>query len=334
MDAILSSKDQSRESAVCGERDEVRKLLQMYLDVLGDSEAEPAISIMGFVRLIKGYIIWALYLEFATPVLGVINLFIFLLNRFVGSKISYRGHSVLSVVGQPFRSLHNGEISALKFLTLGYVTKLFVSYHIQRRLDRLESALKTIELRELLRAKDDGSEPAICKSFELLAKFRDNLSSQVKLKFLLLFTPYLPALIKLAVPEDRKTLISHLATWSRGRSGELLVFYSITLCTYALWVFVSSFIRKRELMNNRGVYAEETQLFQLLNGTRPREFPLDLVGWLTVIVLGTIPNWFYLYFQSSQHPQFHLSIVNCGQFVLIIVPFVYALYRRSRVGNW
>lgn len=332
---LLSFPKPNADIRVPDDRDELLRLLEKYLDVLSDSDSEPTISFIGFAHLIKSYFIWALCLYVAIPIFALINPFIFLLNRVTGRKIEYRGREVFAIVARPFRSLHDGEIPALKFLTLGYVTKLFVSYHIAQRLDALSSALKSIELRESMRRKDIGTRAEICNRLELMAKFRGTLFKGLELKFVLLLAPYLPVLIKFVTPANSKILASHLYIWLRGYNSFLV--RALPLLAYTLWVFVSSFIRKRELMNNRGIYAEEDRVFQLLHTMRTREFPVDLVGWQVFIVLATIPTLLHFYEFRQQHSLARVQLGILANFlvnlILLLSLFVYALYRRRRIGN-
>ncbi len=124
-------------------------LLLRYIAAIGEVANDPAISVKSFFVLYGKLFWWELNL-FVLPIIVIINIFIFFWNRFAKQRKSYvLGVSIRYTVAA-IKSFHDGEIPLLKFLTLRFVTDMFVVYHIRRRAERISLGLQNQELVRLL----------------------------------------------------------------------------------------------------------------------------------------------------------------------------------------
>ncbi len=159
---------------------------------------------------------------------------------------------------------------------------------------------------------------------------------------LLLLVPYIPIVFKLIDIQKSKDIFVRAYEWLSSPtvlSGKTILVLS-TSVLYGMWVFVSSFIRKREIMRRNDIYPLEQKLFAKLAVPSICEFPLDLVLWGLFYLVLTLPLAIQL--------RLRLQMMNIAQgptsegaplwqilpgLVLWSLPFIYAFYRRLRARN-
>jgi hypothetical protein len=125
------------------------------------------------------------------PLVLLVNVYIFLWNRFAHKKKTYVMGVFVRDTLAALQSLHEGEIFLLKFLTLRFVTDLLVSNHIRRRMERLALGLQNQELVLLISNEDAPRAASLRTESELVERFRSNLASRMKMEIgLLLLLDY------------------------------------------------------------------------------------------------------------------------------------------------
>jgi hypothetical protein len=313
-----------------------QQVLEKYLLVLEDVNGEPAISLKSFVLLYGKLLLWELSL-LLTPLVLIVNGCIYVWNKTRGQKRSYFGYLSFTLTSQGFKSLQDGDVPLMKFLTLRFVTSLFVEYHIRSRAEKLLSELRNRELKLLLAKPAATDLASVHTQVKMITKLRSNLRSRTRIEFgfLIFLAPYLPEVLKILTEHVAKGTESLSAALISLKHSVLFGEYSIVFVSffiYGLWIFVSSFIRQRELMNKHGVYICERQLFKTLAARPGWEFPLDLIGYCLFLLFTPA---FVLIQQLSAHRFPHRFLLNnMIVSLLFTIPFLYALYRRARRQNW
>lgn len=315
----------------------IRGLLSAYINAMSDVTLEPAISIKNLFILYGKFLLWGLGIYQLSIILPY-NLFVYVWNHFSTNKKGYWEGIFVRYSREAFHSLRDGEIPLLKSLTLRYMTELFVAYHIRRRIDRVSFELQNQELLQLI-SNDSLQNSSLKTDMEIVEKFRANLTSRIKLEIgiLLPLLAYLPAAIQLLGLDKSNDIIVRIYHWlflPGGHSIKMLLWFLFTFQSL-IWIFASGFIRQREIMRQQNVYACEQHLFRELGVAPIREFPLDLVGWCLFLAFMGAPALIHLLFSSAnphaQNPGFYLA--QTISLVIYLLPFLYALHRRLRIGN-
>ena len=315
-----------------------RSLLLAYIGAMSDVALEPAISIKSFFISYGKLIAWELgflQLFFVLPY----SLFVFVWNHFSADKRAYSEGIFVRYSREAFHSLREGEIPLLKSLTLRYMTELFVAYHIRWRIDRVSFGLQNQEVLQLL-SGDNLQNSSLKTDTEIVEKFRPNFTSRIRLEIgiLLPLLAYLPAVIKFFDLDKNKDIFVRMYHWlflPSVHSTQMLISF-LFIFQSLIWIFASGFIRQREIMRQHNVYACEQHLFKELDVPPIREFPLDLVVWCLLLAFAYVPIWIRFLFSSAKLPESQragFSHLQTASLLIYLLPLLYALYRRLRIGN-
>lgn len=298
-------------------------------------DVEPAITIRG-IFIFYGKMYWWYLNFFVMPIVVILDVLIFTINLFKTQKLYYIRGVFINYTIAALRSLHRGEIPLLKFLTLRYFTRLFVSYHIRKRVRVISTFLRGKELRSLFAVEEDPEGLKKTKdSIDRLSKLDKILSKSVELKLFLSVASYwgiVTAGLKVfgveAKGESVRSFLNSTLSSNQASAVFLIVFFLVsTLLLTGFFALISSFVRKRELADDRNIYEFERVFFGTEQIPRPREFPFDIVGWGVCLVLFSLP--FFL--EPTQDGYFlNAAIV----FLPPLACLFYALYRRLRSDNY
>lgn len=311
--------------------DPIKRLVQSYTAALSDVAAEPIISFRSFFTL-YGKLFWWELNAFVLPFVGAIDLLILLANFLRHTQRPLIRGVFIRYTVEACESLHRGEITGLKFLTLRPATSLYAQIHVKRRVDELLIFLHRAELDSMLVSPRDTDALQVLKEERtILIKFRTILKKNSELKAFLLLTPYLPLVFKLFSAEGMAKTKLWLQNPSHLRASTLTVTYLWSLLVYGLIVLASSAVRKREIMLNRGLRVTEKLAFGSLGAKPPSDLHVDIVGWILIMTLsGTQYLVFHLVRILIQPKQFG-SVSYRAPMVLsfcMAFPLFYALARR------
>ena len=321
-------------------RDAVCELVSKYLDVVRAASAEPLFSIMPFLRFYAKAIGW----EFGVallPLIAIINAAIWIVRKsFRSPRIKYIPAWGFFWTVRAMKSLHCGEIPLMKFFLNRNLIRLFALWHARSRTRDLSTGVRldyvdAVVHRDLMRTSQTASD------WKLLEATASGLSEKAELKVLLFLLPAVELVGKaahlttLVGDFSLSAILTRLfvaAGWTSGsaeigleRVQEAHRLFQITMmASYVLMLFISCFIRKRELFEQHGIYKSERLVATETNILISRELPLDLIGWLVVVMI----SWFPLWYRSKGDPGLAITFV-----LLYSSPLLYALARRFIAGR-
>jgi len=314
---------------------QLKRLICAYLEVISAVDAEPSFTIRGFFLFYLKLYWWYLNFFFL-PLVFVLDVFIFVVNLFRKRKFNYVKGVFINYTISALRALHRGDIPILKLLTLRYFTRLFVSYHVRRRIRVISTFLQGRELRSLFAIEEDAEGLSKTKDdIDRLSKLDGILSKSVELKLFLTIASYwglVTAGLKFFGVETKAASFRSLLDKTMSRESVAPIMVSVILLSFTIVLLgffglLSSFVRKRELTEAHDIYEIEGIFFGTEKISRPREFPLDIIGWSICLSLFFWP----ILLQPPQSSDFLIAIIVV---VLLFGSLSYALFRRWRLGNY
>jgi hypothetical protein len=314
-------------------RPEVSDLLERYFEAIHAAGVEPLVSLKTFLQFYGAVIAWELGL-LLLPVVALLNLLIWLFSKIRRIQSPrYVPAWGISWTVRAAKSVHRGEIPLLKFFINRNLVRLFALLHMRGRIrelavgSRVEYVLASVrhDERKILQATADAV---------VLDAATMGISRRAELKLLLLLLPALQLLaIALRVVSGNGGLapLTRSGNATEAASGSLenfihseRAFLAITTAAYLLMFVVSCYIRKRELFHVAGIYDAERQAARVTGSSLSREFPLDLVGWVLVMLLVALPSL------TVGEEALPFGLLIAGIYAL---PFIYALVRRIMIGQ-
>jgi len=326
------------ESAVVHDdiRADLGAALDKYFAALDAANREPFISVWPLLRAYGLLLAWELG-WFLLPLIGAVNAVIWVIRRFRGAHTPpyVRAWSV-TWTANVLRELHRGEIPLLKLVVNRNMVRIFTLFHIRNRMKHLSAHVR----HEFVRAAIEGDRNVIRQcdmERRVLETCAQVIDQKAELKLFLFALPLIELAGKtahLAVNRDfsLSNMMSKVAIWFHAfntieagsfktieHANHLLQF--ITLGSYALFVLVSCFIRKRQIFSELGVFDTEAVLREK-KVALPRETPLDLIGWIIVALLLAV---------AASRITDMRALLICS--ALYAAPFAYALARRLLIGR-
>jgi len=270
------------------------ELIDNYLLVVRLSEQIAFFSITGFILLILRYFLWALCLWPA--------LFVLVLNALTWGYATIRrrphrrwGWVVIDRVVGPFVTLHQGEITGFKFLTLRGIVRILIYFRLSRYLGAITHRLQEAKLRDYVSSRhgtfDDRwyeQRIALLKDLKGTASERLGVAFWSSLTGAASFLGISKALYGL-LPTDarlsaldfiKKLLFIPIVTSDAPQSIQSLqwTYYGLLVLTYLVWVIVTNFIEMRSTLKAARTYFVEQHALEAMKVPRHREVPIDLVG--------------------------------------------------------
>lgn len=322
---LLLNRSENMEVAVPQELEsQFKELMNSYLSLLSKTRQDSFFSVMGFITFYAKFLWWEINLLFL-PLVAVINALIFILNKLRQKQINYVPYIFLRYLKKMFQSVRGGEVPALKFFTARYLTNLFIQLHIKKRIKQINRILSIQELKNNLQSNDSQISSSIQIQKETIKGFDNIISPGIELKFIFsLILPFFGIIKSLFHINFEK--FDFASYFSNNRFSLNFILYSLFIVIYLLNLLVSCFIRKREIFLESNIYKKENIFSTISNQQLGFEFPLDLIGWIVIVLIFSIP---YL-FTGEKTDEFG-SIIIIG--ILYSTPFIYALIKRVKLKN-
>jgi len=314
----------------------LRELLSKYLALVGQSRTLPVVSITGLLRFVCLSLRW-LFSIYGLIVAAALDITIRPLWNLFGHKtLAPWSRWPLRWLASPFRTLHRGEVSGLRFFSLRAVIRLFLFYRLSQRLDPLMLYLKERRVYQFLEAPTAVDAGWFDDRVETLRACREVIGSQLGAAVVAsaagsaTIFALAPKLWQLA-PDDWKAPLLTLVRFGLDRlpialqsSDALrpptLPEVALMAAAYLVWILVTGWIDLRALVRAADLQGMESGFFDACGIERVRDVPVDLIGCALLAILAFVPA-------ALQDPT-----INPAQRCLIISLFVclplYALVRR------
>jgi hypothetical protein len=296
-----------------GQRPEraVGNLMRRYCDAIDECQTIPTLSLLPGVRLYVGFIFWILSLEFSV-LTAIVDIPLNLVRLILGRPRFLLGQALYSRAASPFIDIWNGEISAVKLVSVRYLSKLFLYYHAQFRISRLEDAYNR---RHLELVVDESSDTKFIagvdefrKSFDLFQKIIRKTSQLGILTVggplaALLYLIIDKAVIPLTTKAFSYVASSLPSSWDFSASSLLinntsLYSYGTSLLTFGLilaWIFCSAWMDMRTILVHLGINKLEKNAYGALGIQWHKEAPIDLIVYLVSLVAFGLVDYVVTY---------------------------------------
>ena len=325
MTDLLNRKNEDKEIAVPKDLEtQFKELMNSYLFVLSGRKEDPIFSVMGFITSYAKLFWWEINI-FPLPFIVVINVFIFILNKIRQKQINYIPSIFLRYLKNMHQSLRRGEVPALKFFTAKFITNLFIQLHIKKRLKQINRILSIQELKNNLLPKESPANSTIQIQKGIIKGFDNIITPGLELKFLISFILPFFGIIK-SIFHMYFEKFDFTSYFYNYRFTLHIILNIIFIFLYLLNLIISCFIRKREIFLESDIYQKERAYSTLTNRKLGFEFPLDLIGWIVIVMLLFTPYLFNRIIYESFLIRFITICVT-----LYCSPFVYALVKRIKL---
>ena len=326
-------------------------LVNAYLCTLEGVLAEPIFSIRGFFVFYLQCIAWEFGIILMLPI-AIINALI----RFFGWCFSRTPLIIpnfgLQLSRAAFRSLQRGEISALELVKFRYLSRRLLVWHVRRRLKNCALLLEQEEIFAAFRSGISSQTKPYPEIRTKVLRLEKLLKRTGRFRFVVLLSPLAGVASKFLGVDLPTFLLSKFhPAWQamfpasqlrptdaalpeHGMRVQWLAFYLLAEILLGFGIAIlSSFIAKRRLLLASNVFQLEGVVFRAWPFLRSREAPLDLIGYGLLL-----PILFVVYFAawaigSSRSPTDEPTFIVM-QFMVCASPFIYALYRRIKLGEW
>jgi hypothetical protein len=324
----------------------INALVGAYLAAIDSVALEKVISIRGLAIAYWRVVVWEFGIVLLLPIM-VINL----ASRFLAWCFSQRPRLIWNFGWEysidTLKAFNRGEVPLLELVVFRYFTRRFVVSHIRRRLNNIAAFLEQKEVFAAFSSNDANQGDIIYPALRRkLVRLRAVLKRSGPFRFIILLSPVVGIISKFIGVDFPKFLYSKMQSagvidfhgFTAGAAsehglrwpllsllGQMLLGVGITL--------ISSFIAKRRIFLKQDIFPLEEAVFRTQPSMRPRELPIDLIGYPFLFAL-----YFALFFSVLFKFRESGSLSQPGSAAamdtaILAVPFLYALYHRVRVGR-
>jgi hypothetical protein len=326
-------------------------LMDNYLSVVLSSQQIPFLSIRGFVVLILKYFLWALCLY--------VGLFILIANllRWGYSRIRRRqykkwGWAVIDTIRAPFVTLHQGEITAFKFLTLRGVVRILIYFRLNVNISSITRRLQESKVREYVQSGSGTFDPEwYGHRITLMKDLKDTVSNKLGVAFWSSLTGaagvlgIFKAIYELVPAQVRAGLLAFLKSFlltpeTMENAPQLsesiqLTYFALLFVTYITWIVVTNFIVMRSTLKAARTYMVEREALPTIGVAVKREVPVDLIG--ATLLIACLMAGSYIA-EASQTGSFSLawdaaSIFDIIGIIIVLCLPAYAGVRRYALNR-
>jgi hypothetical protein len=261
---------------------QTKRLMLGYCDAIESCEAIPTLSFTPLYNLIVQCAVWSICFDLCLLLLPL-RLLLFISRRLTGWPRNLFGAAIYDICARPFRSIWAGEVSAFKLSHVGPLTRLFLYYHAQLRMNALLKRYARLRLVSLVSQEPHANDLKEMNDFDKAVDLFQAITTKSYQFGILAIGGPAVALLSLVIQRALLPIlkwawmglgftIPHSLADVQGIASFLVVFVTLTL-----WIFVSAWMDMRAVLQQKGMMRLERDAFVEAGIRVPTQIPYDLL---------------------------------------------------------